>query len=204
MFSKIVKPTVNKNWLHRGCSLNVYSTISMNYPPKKFYNINLVIVIPVHFEVRTGSGSFCLLINEVICRSIEPSYHSFFLSLPSIYWSSMSTIKSRLLSFKNESMLALLCSWNNWKVRVGALVQWLWEETLAPKVVGSNPSTVYWMDIFSHLFVVQLVMFVWKDKNKGKRGLGWPFFKKKQLKSVSFLNKVPNYRIYIWRIGRAN
>ena len=128
MFSKIVKPTVNKNWHHRGCSLNVYSTISMNYPPKKFYNINLVIVIPVHFEVRTGSGSFCLLINEVICRSIEPSYHSFFLSLPSIYWSSMSTIKSRLLSFKNESMLALLCSWNNWKVRVGALVQWLWEE----------------------------------------------------------------------------
>ena len=140
----------------------------MNYPPKEFYNINLVIVIPVHFEVRTGSGSFCLLINEVICRSIEPSYHSFFLSLPSIYWSSMSTIKSRLLSFKNESMLALLCSWNNWKVRVGALVQWLWEETLAPKVVGSNPSTVYWMDIFSHLFVVTIVMFVWKDENKRK------------------------------------
>ena len=24
------------------------------------------------------------------------------------------------------------------------------------KVVGSNPSTVYWMDIFSHLFVLKL------------------------------------------------
>ena len=29
----------------------------------------------------------------------------------------------------------------------GALVLWLWEETHVPKDVGSNPSTVYWMDI---------------------------------------------------------
>ena len=28
---------------------------------------------------------------------------------------------------------------------------WLWDETHVPKVVGSNPSTVYWMDIF-HIF----------------------------------------------------
>ena len=28
------------------------------------------------------------------------------------------------------------------------------------KVVGSNPSTIYWMDIFSHLFVVKIVIFV--------------------------------------------
>ena len=27
------------------------------------------------------------------------------------------------------------------------------------KVVGSNPSTVYWMDIFSRIFVVKNVMF---------------------------------------------
>ena len=26
------------------------------------------------------------------------------------------------------------------------------------KVVGSNPGTVYWMDIFSHIFVVKIVM----------------------------------------------
>ena len=28
------------------------------------------------------------------------------------------------------------------------------------KVVGSNPGTIYWMDIFSHKFVVKIVMFV--------------------------------------------
>ena len=43
------------------------------------------------------------------------------------------------------------------------------EETHVPKVVGSNPSTVYWMDIFSHLFVVKVVIFVWKDENKMKK-----------------------------------
>ena len=32
--------------------------------------------------------------------------------------------------------------------RAGALVQWLWEETHVPNVVGSNPGIVYWMDIF--------------------------------------------------------
>ena len=42
---------------------------------------------------------------------------------------------------------------NSWAV---ALVQWLWEETHVPKVVGLNPGTVYWMDIFSHIFVVKL------------------------------------------------
>ena len=56
------------------------------------------------------------------------------------------------------------------------LVLWLWEKTHVPKVVGLNPSTVDWMDIFSHLFVVKFVMFVWKDKNKWKRCWGWPIF----------------------------
>ena len=32
---------------------------------------------------------------------------------------------------------------------------------------------------FSHLFLVRIVMFVWKDKNKQKRGLGWPIVCKK-------------------------
>ena len=44
--------------------------------------------------------------------------------------------------------------------RAGALVLWLWEETHVPKVVSLNPSTVYWMDIFSHLFVAKIVMYV--------------------------------------------
>ena len=29
---------------------------------------------------------------------------------------------------------------------------------------------------FSHLFVVKIVMCVWKDENKWKRGRGWPIF----------------------------
>ena len=29
----------------------------------------------------------------------------------------------------------------------GSPVWWLWEETHVPKVVGSNPGTVYWMDM---------------------------------------------------------
>ena len=41
------------------------------------------------------------------------------------------------------------------KIREGALVWWLWEETRVQKVVSSNPGTLYWIDIFSHLFVVQ-------------------------------------------------
>ena len=34
------------------------------------------------------------------------------------------------------------------------------------KVVGSNPRTQFWMDIFSHIFVVKNVIFVRKDENK--------------------------------------
>ena len=42
------------------------------------------------------------------------------------------------------------------------------------KVVGSNPSTVYWTDIFSHIFVFKILMFVSKDENKRKRSRDWP------------------------------
>ena len=45
---------------------------------------------------------------------------------------------------------------------MGALVLWLWEETHVPKILGSNPSTVCWMDIFSHIFVVRIVMFLFE------------------------------------------
>ena len=37
---------------------------------------------------------------------------------------------------------------------------WLWEETHVPKTVSSNPGIIYWMDIFSHLFAVKIVMCV--------------------------------------------
>ena len=36
----------------------------------------------------------------------------------------------------------------------------------------------YWMDIFHiHQFFVIIVMLVWKDKKRRKRGRGWPFLK---------------------------
>ena len=40
--------------------------------------------------------------------------------------------------------------------RVGALVQWLWEATHVLEVVGSNPSTVYWMGIFHNYLLLKL------------------------------------------------
>ena len=37
----------------------------------------------------------------------------------------------------------------------GALVEWLWEETHVPTVVGSNLSAIYWMDItFFHIYLL--------------------------------------------------
>ena len=38
---------------------------------------------------------------------------------------------------------------------------------------GLGFKSVYWMDIFPHLFVVKFVMFVGKDEKKQKRGPGW-------------------------------
>ena len=46
-----------------------------------------------------------------------------------------------------------------------------------PKGRRFDPSTIYWMDIFSHLFVVKIVMFVWKDKNKLKEAGNCPLEK---------------------------
>ena len=45
-------------------------------------------------------------------------------------------------------------------------------------MVFSNRNTIYWMDIFSHLYVVKILMFVWKDKNKWKSGRRWKYIKK--------------------------
>ena len=53
----------------------------------------------------------------------------------------------------------------------------LWEETLVPKVMGSNPGTVYWMEIFSHIFVVKICNVCLKRPkiNEKEAGVG-PFF----------------------------
>ena len=75
--------------------------------------------------------------------------------------------------------------------------QWLWEETSVLKVMSSNPSTIYWMDIFSHTFDVQIVMFVWKDRNKRKRGLGWLFQAEKH--KLHFQVSFRAWNSHFWR-----
>ena len=66
---------------------------------------------------------------------------------------------------KTSTAFISTLSWLSISSRAGTLVKWLWEETHVLKVVGLNPSTIYWMDIFSHWFVVKIVMmFVWKDE----------------------------------------
>ena len=45
---------------------------------------------------------------------------------------------------------------------------------------------LYTSSTFSHYFFVKIVIFVWKDKNKQKRGLGWPIFCKKSPRLLNF------------------
>ena len=40
--------------------------------------------------------------------------------------------------------------------------------------MGLNPSTIYWLDIFSHLLVVKIVMFV--RHSCGVQGARWGLF----------------------------
>ena len=55
----------------------------------------------------------------------------------------------------------------------------MWDETVQ-KVVGLNPGTVDWIDIFPILFVVKILMFVRNDKNKWKEPGHGPFIEKIQ------------------------
>ena len=52
------------------------------------------------------------------------------------------------------------------------------EEAHVLKALGSNPSAVYWMDIF-HINLLQNCIDVClkKTENKRKRGRGWPIKK---------------------------
>ena len=72
------------------------------------------------------------------------------------------------------------------------------DETHMLKVVGPNPSTVYWMDIFSK---IKMVRFVRKDENKWKRGRGLAHFKK--LLTNSYLNLV-NFKYLRWVLGTTS
>ena len=65
---------------------------------------------------------------------------------------------------------------NSWAV---ALVQWLWEETHVPKVVGLNPGTGYWMDMtfFTLICCKNCIACLKRPKiNKKEAGFG-PFLK---------------------------
>ena len=55
----------------------------------------------------------------------------------------------------------------------------LWEETDVPKVMSSNPGTIYWIDIFSKLLVVKIVMCVCEKTKiiQKEAGVGRPFKK---------------------------
>ena len=50
----------------------------------------------------------------------------------------------------------------------GALVLWLWAETHVLKIVGSNPSTIYWMDIFHIILLKKLLCLREKMKTNEK------------------------------------
>ena len=43
--------------------------------------------------------------------------------------------------------------------------------------MGSNPSAIFWIDIFSHIFDVKIVLFVGKNENKQKEAGVGPFKK---------------------------
>ena len=55
---------------------------------------------------------------------------------------------------------------------IGREPWWLWEETHVLKVMGSNPCTIHWMDIFSNIFILKIGMFVRKTKYT-KKGAGY-------------------------------
>ena len=54
------------------------------------------------------------------------------------------------------------------------------EETQVLKVVGLNPSTVYWMDIFSYKIVAKLQCFPENSKINEKEAWDSPFVLKKR------------------------
>ena len=53
------------------------------------------------------------------------------------------------LRIQSLSSICIYCQlyWGKMKIKRG-LVLWLWDETHVQKVVGWNPSTIYWMNIF--------------------------------------------------------
>ena len=83
--------------------------------------------------------------------------------LPSFMWFCSGQFTSAIFHFmwtnsgtqtnKQSIYLDMYGTGTTW-LRAGVLVQWLWVEAHDPKVVSLNPSTVCWMDIFSHTYLL--------------------------------------------------
>ena len=71
----------------------------------------------------------------------------------------------RLLFHYLFSAMIMFCS-------AGSLVWWQWEDIRVLKVVGSNPSAVHWMGIFSYICCKNFNVTL-KRRNKRKRGREW-------------------------------
>ena len=72
---------------------------------------------------------------------------------------------------------------------------WLWDETHVVKVVGSNPSAVYWMDISDINLLQKVSCLLEKDWKITKRGRHEPFVKNYEPTNVtrSWYKKKPNF-----------
>ena len=60
----------------------------------------------------------------------------------------------------------------------GAIHQTVQEKAFGAKVVSSNPSTEYWMDIFHIILMQKIVIFVWKRPTIIKKRPGMAHFEK--------------------------
>ena len=80
-----------------------------------------------------------------------------------------------VLFVKTKSEQLGLGSIVNSQTRAGSLVQWLSEETHVQEIVSSNPTAENWMDHFTRVFCVKIVLMFGKTGNKQKLGWEWPF-----------------------------
>ena len=85
----------------------------------------------------------------------------------------------RLFIFETIFLLYLLGRMlRNIFTLAGAKVWWLWEKTHVLKVMGSNPRTIYWMDIFTYICFKKCNV-CWERWKQTKKILGLAHFYKK-------------------------
>ena len=90
------------------------------------------------------------------------------------------------------------------RLQAVALVQWLWEKTHVPKVVGLNPGTVCWMEIFSHIFVEKICKVCLKRPKINEKRPGLVLFKKpKNIRSLRPDMEKLCYFVYIQTEGQS-